>query len=455
MEVKEYITKLVTDSRRAQCEFELFSQEKTDEIVRAIAKTVYDNAESLALMAVEETGMGVYSDKIKKNKGKAKIIWNSLKGVQSKGILSRNEMTGITEIARPVGVVGAVTPCTNPIVTPMCNAMFALKGGNSIIIAPHPRSKKCSAETVRLINESISALDAPVNLIQIIDEPSVELSTELMRAVDVVVATGGMPMVKAAYSSGKPAYGVGVGNVQCIFDREIDYLSAVKKVIEGREFDNGIICSGEQTVILPAEKYRNIINMFVGEGCYYIEDEEGVKKITETIFPNGIMNKKLVGVTAVKVAETAGIKVPEHTRVIIIKAPLTGKTSPLSKEKMCPVISAYAYDDFADAVDMAQKNLDVEGRGHSISIHSDDMNHIEYAGQTLTVARVLVNQICSTMNGGSFLNSLTPTTTLGCASWGNNSISENFSHRHLLNIIKIAYPKPNAYIPADEEIWSL
>lgn len=454
MEAKEYITQLVSKSRAAQLEFEKFSQEKTDGIVRAIAKTVYDNAEPLARMAVDETRMGVYEHKIKKNQGKAKLIWNSLKGVKSKGIISRNEVTGITEIARPVGVVGAVTPCTNPIVTPMCNAMFALKGGNSIIIGPHPRSKKCSAETVRLINKSIAALGAPADLIQIIEEPTIELSGELMRMVDVVVATGGMSMVKSAYSSGKPAFGVGVGNVQCIFDRGIDYITAVKKVIEGREFDNGIICSGEQTVILPADEYDAIIKAFIDGGCFYIGDEAKAARLTATLFPDGVMNKNLVGVSAIKVAETAGINVPADTRVILVKAPSYGASSYLSKEKMCPVISVYAYDLFADAVLVTQCNLNVDGRGHSVSIHSDNRANIEYAAETLTVSRVLINQICSTMNGGSFQNSLTPTTTLGCASWGNNSISENFSHRHLLNIIKIAYLKPDAYIPTDEEIWS-
>jgi succinate-semialdehyde dehydrogenase len=336
----------------------------------------------------------------------------------------------------------------------MCNAMFALKGGNSIIIGPHPRSKKCSSETVRLINETITALGAPDGLIQIIEEPTIELSGELMRMADVVVATGGMPMVKSAYSSGKPAYGVGVGNVQCIFDRGIDYTAAAKKVIEGREFDNGIICSGEQTAILPADEYDAIIKAFIAGGCFYIGDEVTAAKITGTLFPDGVMNKNLVGVSAIKVAETAGIKVPPDTRVIMVKAPSCGSSSYLSKEKMCPVISVYSYDTFPDAVATAQANLNVDGRGHSVSIHSDNRVNIEYAAETLTVSRVLINQICSTMNGGSFQNSLTPTTTLGCASWGNNSISENFSHRHLLNIIRIAYLKPDAVIPADEEIWS-
>ncbi len=454
MDTKEFISDLINKSRKAQLKFEKFSQEKTDNIVRAAAFAIYENAELLARSAVDETRMGVYEHKVIKNKGKAKIIWNSLKGVPSKGILSRDLNSGITEIARPVGIVGAVTPCTNPIVTPMCNAMFALKGGNSIIISPHPRSKICSSAAVRLMNEALSKLGAPENLIQIIEEPTVELSNELMRQVDVVVATGGMPMVKAAYSSGKPAYGVGVGNVQCIIDSGIDYAEAVSKIIAGREFDNGIICSGEQTAILPEADYDKIISEFLSQGAFYIDDAEKVEKFTQKLFPGGIMNRDMVGVSAFSAAEKAGFDVPPQTRVILLKALSYGNGCLLSKEKMCPVISVYSYKSFDEAITCAQANLDIDGRGHSVSIHSDNTNNIEYAGKVLTVSRILVNQICSTQNGGAFINSLTPTTTLGCASWGNNSISENFSHRHLLNIIRIAQPKKNSYTPSDEEIWS-
>lgn len=454
MEAKDFVDELVARARKAQEEYEKFSQEQADAIVRACAKAVYDNAEYLARLAVDETRMGVYEHKIQKNKGKAKVIWNSLKGKKSVGILSRNEETGITEIARPVGVVGAVTPCTNPVVTPMCNAMFALKGLNAIIIGPHPRSKNTSYETVRLMNEAIAKLGAPKNLIQIIEEPTVELSSALMHAVDVVVATGGMPMVRSAYSSGKPAYGVGAGNVQCIFDRGIDLEKEIPMAVEGRAFDNGIICSGEQTAILPAEDYDKAVSIFVKNGCHYISSDEEVAKLTDTLFPEGVMNKKLVGVSALRIAEAAGIKVPDNTKVLLVKAPNYGKACLLSKEKMCPVISAYRYGDFSEAVAIAQANLNVEGRGHSVSIHSNNKENIEYAGERLTVSRLLVNQICSTMNGGSFYNSLTPTTTLGCASWGNNSISENFSYRFLLNVIRIAYRLDNAVIPTDDEIWA-
>ena len=265
-------------------------------------------------------------------------------------------------------------------------------------------------------------------------------------------------MVKAAYSSGKPAYGVGAGNVQCIIDRGVNYAEAAPKIIEGRRFDNGIICSGEQTIILPKEDYAEIIEIFVKNGCAYIEKPEDVEKLKKTLFTitetgGFAMNKNLVGQSAVKVAETAGITVPADTKVLLVKADCCGRGDCLSKEKMCPVISTYSYDSWEEAVATAQANLDVEGRGHSVSIHSENKDHIEYAANHITVCRVLINQICSTMNGGSFFNSLTPTTTLGCGSWGNNSISENFSYKHLINITRIAYQIPGAKAPSDEEIF--
>lgn len=451
---QEFMADLLAKARAAQAEFDAnFNQEQVDACVRAIAKVVYDNAEMLAKMAVEETRMGVYEDKIQKNKGKAKVIWNSLKGVKSMGILSESEETGLIEIARPVGIVGAVTPCTNPIVTPMCNSMFALKGKNAIIIGPHPRAKKCNWVVVNMMRDELAKLGAPVDLIQTMEEPSIERSALLMKSVDVVVATGGMPMVRSAYSSGKPAYGVGAGNVQCIIDRGVDIATTVPKIIAGRKFDNGIICSGEQTAICPKEQYDAIMAEFVKNGAFYVDDAETRQKFIDAIFPNGVMNKDLVGQSVAKVAAAAGVEVPEGTKVIIIKADGIGKETLLSKEKMCPVMAAFAYDTFEDAVAIAQANLNVEGRGHSVSLHTNNKDHARYAGLKLTVARVLVNQICSTMNGGALTNSLTPTTTLGCTSWGNNSISENFSHKFLLNVIRVAYEKADKRIPTDEEIW--
>ena len=447
------IDALIKKAKKAQLEYEKFGQEEVDRVVKALARVVFNNAEELAKMAVDETGMGIFEDKIKKNQSKARIIWHSLKGKKSVGIIEYNEESGIALVAKPMGVVCAVTPCTNPIVTPMCNTMFALKGRNSIIIAPHPRAKKCAGHIVDLFNEEIAKYNVPQDIIQVINEPSIELTNELMCKADVVVATGGMGMVKAAYSSGKPAYGVGVGNVQCIIDRDADIKDAVLKIITGRAFDNGIICSAEQTVIVPREKFEEVIKEFVKNNCYFINDAYEKKKLRDALFIEGVPNKDVIGQDAVKIAEIAQIKVPENIKVLIVETDGIGQADVLCKEKMCPVLAIIKCKDFKEAVKIAQTNLDYEGKGHSVSIHSNNKVNIEYAADNIKVSRFLINQICATMNGGSFFNGLAATTTLGCGSWGNNSISENLDFKHLINISRIAYYKKDAKVPTDEQLW--
>ena len=448
------ILQYVERAKRAQTEFERFDQTKTDAVVKALAKFVYDNAETLAKMAVDETRMGDYEDKVQKKKGKARIIWNALKGKQSVGVLRVLEQEGIIEIAKPMGVVAAVTPCTNPIVTPMCNAMFAIKAGNAIIIAPHPRAKGCAMFLNEAYRKILKELGAPEDLYQTLPAPSNEQTQELMRACDVVIATGGMGMVKAAYSSGKPSYGVGTGNVQCIFGSGIDYSKAVPKAIAGRIFDNGIICSAEQTVIAPKLDYDRIIAEFVKNGAYYIDDAETVNQMDERLFPGGTIAKEAVGQPIEKVAKLAGLSVPDGTKLIIVKPGGYGKNYVWSKEKIFAIMSAYEYGTWAEAIEIALANLKTEGIGHSVAIHSENKANIEYAGLNLPVSRVLVNQICATQNGGSFANSLNPTTTLGCGSWGNNSISENLFYTHLFNVTRVAGEKTDWRQPPDSEIWA-
>ena len=447
------IKNLIDKSRKAQAKFEKFSQEEVDKIVKALAKVVFDNAEKLARMAVEETRMGNVEDKVMKKLGKSRIIWNSLKGKKSVGILDYDKTTQIALVAKPMGIIGVVTPCTNPVVTPMCNAMFALKGRNSIIIAPHPRAKKCGKFTVDLFNEAIEKYNAPKDLIQIIEEPSKELTKELMEKVDVVVATGGMGMVKAAYSSGKPAFGVGVGNVQVIIDRDANIKEAVPKIITGRAFDNGIICSAEQTVMVPEEKFDEVVAEFEVHNCYFISDKDEKERLRKTLFTEGIPNKDVIGQDVTKIALLAQIKIPEGKKILIVETDGIGRDDVFCKEKMCPVLALTKYKDFKHAVEIAQTNLDFEGKGHSVTIHSNTKENIEYAGINLKVSRILINQICATSNGGSFFNSLAATTTLGCGSWGNNSISENLNYKHLINIIRIVYPIEGASMPKDEELW--
>ena len=453
MEAKEYVEGLVEKARAAQKQIENYTQEQVDALCREIARTVYDNAEMLAKMAVEETRMGIYENKVAKNKGTARVIWNDLKGKKSVGIINRYPEQGIIEVAKPMGVVAAITPTTNPIVTPMCNAMFAVKGRNAIIVGPHPRSRECSTKTVELINERLAKLGAPENLIQCVPEPTMEISGLLMKTCDVVLATGGPGVVKAAYSSGKPSYGVGAGNVQCILDDDVDYAKTVPMIIEGRIFDNGIICSGEQNAITPAAKADELIAEYKKNGGVLVDDPAQIDALREAMFPGGVMNKDLVGQSALKVAEAAGIKVPSDTRVLLVKAPAYGKEDYFSKEKMCPVMSLYTYNTWEEAIAIADANLAVEGRGHSVAIHSNNQEHIEAAAEVLPVSRFLINQVCATNNGGSLFNSLSATTTLGCGSWGGNTISENLSWKHLFNVSRIATVRPGAAAPTDEEIW--
>lgn len=453
MDEQKIIQEYIGRAQAAQKVLAGYTQEQIDRVVRAIGKTVYDNAAELAALAVEETGMGNLKDKTAKNQGKARMIWYDLKTKKSIGVLAEYPEKGLIEVAKPIGVIAAVTPSTNPVVTPMCNAMMAVKCADTVIVAPHPKAKKLTVRLKALWDEAFDRLDAPRDILQVIPEPSLTLTDALMHAADAVVATGGSSMVKAAYSSGKPSYGVGQGNVQCIFDRGIDIPSAVEETLAGRLFDNGIICAGEQTIIAPEEDYDAIIAEFVKRGAFYLDDENAIDRLRNLLFPGGKLYAPLVGKGILTIMEEAGIVVPEETKVVIVPRETAGKSELLSKEKMFPVMTAYRYRDWDEALEIAESNLAVEGRGHSLSLRSNDRAHILAAAQRIDVSRVLVNQICSTSAGGSFKNGLNPTTTIGCGSWGNNSISENFTYYHMMNRIRIAMVKPDWRQPSDEEIW--
>ena len=397
--------------------------------------------------------MGNVEDKYAKNKQKAGIVWNNLKGKKSRGILETDETTGITTVAKPMGVVAAITPCTNPIVTPMSNSMFALKCGNAIVITPHHKSVKCSTRVVEMMNEALAAEGYPENLIQILGEHSRENTRNLISSADVVVATGGAGMVNAAYSSGRPALGVGAGNVQCIIDEGYDYKEAVPKIIKGRSYDYGIICSAEQSVICPEKDFEDILKEFEANGCYVVRDPEELEKVRGALFDDGKPNRHSVGQSCGKVAELAGIQIPEGTRAIVAVAEGTGLTDLLGGEKMAPVISAYPDSDLDDGIRIAAENLEKDGKGHSVSFHSDSEEHIAKVGESLCVSRFVINQCSANSAGGSYFNGLNPTNTLGCGSWGHNSISENLNYHHLMNVSRIARFMPDNHVPTDEELW--
>ncbi|HUF72058.1 MAG TPA: aldehyde dehydrogenase family protein [Gammaproteobacteria bacterium] len=449
------IKTLVARARTAQAIYEKFSQEQVDAICRDMAKFVYDNAEKLARMAVDETGIGVYEDKILKKKGKARVIWNNLKDKKSRGVIGEDPETGLTLVAKPMGVVGAVTPVTNPVVTPMCNGMFALKAGNAVIFAAHPKAQKCTEYLTNEFMKIVRKHGGPDNLIQCVTNGSIDKTKELMASVDVVVATGGPAMVKSAYSSGKPSYGVGAGNVPVIIDRGVDLKAAVDKIVTGASFDNGIICSHEQFVLAPEDSYEETVRLFGETGKVWFTDDPGeVQKIRQTVFPDGQLNKDVVGKSPREVGRMAGIDVPESARLILVPAEGAGSDDLLAKEKLCPVIAILPYKEFAEAVQKAKANLLVEGAGHSAALHSNDDEHIRSAGLELPISRLVINQPSSLTAGGSLTNGFAPTTTLGCGSWGGNSISENLDYKHLMNVSRIGRVIEGKPVPTDEEIFS-
>ena len=450
MEIQEMVAK----AREAQAIFErTFNQNTVDAVVKATARVVFDNAEKLAKMAVEETKMGVYEDKVAKCRNKSKGVWYNLRGKKSMGILEIDERTDMITIAKPVGVVCGITPMTNPVVTPMSKIMFALKTKNAIIIAPHPKSKVCSSTTVHLIQEKLKTMGVPDYLVQVVEEPAIEKSQELMKTVDVVIATGGMGMVKAAYSSGKPSFGVGAGNVQVIIDTDVDFDKAANMIITGRAFDNGIICSGGQFFAYPKKDKEAVFAAFKKNGAYFVNEADKEKLLNFMFDEKGVINRNAVGQSPAVIAERAGISVPEGTRVIVAEAVGAGKADRICKEKMCPVMGCIGYDSFEEGLDMLETNLKMEGNGHTAAVHSNNQGHIIMAGETLTVSRVVVNAISSTTGGGAIQNGLAVTNTLGCGTWGNNSISENFTYKHLLNTTRIAPLCERIAIPSDEEMW--
>jgi succinate-semialdehyde dehydrogenase len=354
-----------------------------------------------------------------------------------------------------MGVVGAVTPVTNPIVTPMCNGMFALKAGNAVIFAPHPKAQKCTEHLTREFMKVVKAHGGPDNLVQVVMNGSIEKTQQLMKAVDVVVATGGPAMVKSAYSSGKPSFGVGAGNVPVIIDRGVNIKEAVDKIVAGASFDNGIICSHEQFVLAPEENYKETLKLFGDTGkVWFTEDPVQVQKLRELVFPGGQLNKDVVGKLPREVGAMAGIDVPATARLILLPAKGAGREDLLAKEKLCPVIAILPYKTFADAVAKAKANLLVEGAGHTAAVHSNDEEHIKSAGVDLPISRLVVNQPSSLTAGGSLTNGFAPTTTLGCGSWGGNSISENLDYKHLMNVSRIGKVITGKKVPTDEEIWA-
>ena len=453
--VHDYIESLVTRSRAAQKQFErnYNTQRAVDEVVRAAGKAVYDNARLLAEEAVAETGMGDLEGKMMKAQGVTLRNWNFMKGKPSVGVVDDFSEPGIRIIAKPVGVVGAVMPSTNPIATVAGNAMMALKGRNSIIIAAHPASARGSIHTTNIIREALKKIGAPEDLVLCIEEPSIAMTTELLHQVDVNVATGGAAMVKAVYSAGHPAFGVGQGNCQDIFDLDYpDFSLPAKMIVANRSSDRGVPCTGDQTVIVPAAREREMVVALQAAGAYIVEDQETIDRIRDTVFPTEAINRAVVGKSPAELGKLFGIDVPEDAKVICFKVNARGREDKLCKEILCPILRYTTYETFEEAVDIAVANLNYEGAGHSSAIWSKHQDHIDYAANLIPVGRFHVEQPTLGIN-----NAIAPPITIGCGSWGNNSISENLQYYHLLNVTRVTtqLPEPIFHTPEDWDNYEI
>lgn len=416
------------------------TQEEVDEITRVLAKVVNDNAEMLATMAVEETRMGNVKDKTIKCHMKSQLIWHDLKNKKTVGVIREDKENGLVEIAEPVGIVAALIPTTNPKVTAMSNAMFAVKGRNVIIMSPHPRALNTIKKTVELMNEAGAKVGLPENAIQLITDPSVEKTNELMAAVDVVLATGGSAMVKAAYSSGKPSYGVGPGNVPVIIDEGADIDAAVADIVTGKAYDNGLICASEQAIMIKPEMADAIKASFEKQGAYVIHDRDERRKLKSLMWIDGHLNPDIIGQSAVKIAEMAGIELPnDDIKILIVEEDKIAKDEVFSKEKMSPVLALYEYDTLPQAIDLSLAIINNGGIGHTAGIHTPNKDHAREFAMRMPASRVIVNACTATTAGGSKQNALIPTTTMGCGSWGNNSTSDNVSVEHLITIKRMAF----------------
>ena len=440
------LTETIARVRAAQKLFAAYTQEQVDKIFLAAATAANRSRISLAKMAAEETGMGIVEDKVIKNHYAAEYIYNAYKDTRTCGVIEEDPASGIRKIAEPIGVIAAVIPTTNPTSTAIFKTLIALKTRNGMIISPHPRAKKCTIEAARIVLEAAVAAGAPENIIGWIDAPSLELSNLVMAQCDLTLATGGPGMVKAAYSSGKPAIGVGPGNTPAIIDDSADILLAVNSVIHSKTFDNGMICASEQSVILLDSVYEAAKAEFLARGCYILKGEE-LDKVRDTILINGGLNAKIVGQSACAIARLAGVEVPENTKILIGEVESVELSEPFAHEKLSPVLAMYRAADFADALNKAERLVAEGGYGHTASVYLDTVtasHRLNAFADRMKACRILVNTPSAQGGIGDLYNfRLEPSLTLGCGSWGGNSVSENVGVKHLLNIKTVAERREN------------
>ena len=432
--------------RKAQAEFSTFTQEQVDKIFREAALALNNARIPLAKLAVQETGMGIVEDKVIKNHFASEYIYNQYKDTKTCGIIERDVAYGITKIAAPIGVVGAIIPTTNPTSTAAFKALISLKTRNGIIFSPHPRAKDCTIAAAKIALDAAEKAGAPKGLIGWIDEPSVELSNVLMKSVDIILATGGPGMVKAAYSSGVPAIGVGAGNTPVIIDTTAHIKMAVNSILLSKTFDNGVICASEQAVIIEESIYDEVKAEFAARGAYILKGEE-TDKVRNTIVIDGRLNANIVGQSANKIADLAGIKVPANTKVLIGEVESVELEEPFSHEKLSPVLAMYKTKSFEESLAKADRLVELGGLGHTSVLYADETlarTKIHQFGRQMKTGRTLINMPAAQGAIGDVFNfKLAPSLTLGCGSWGGNAVSENVGVKHLMNVKTVAERREN------------
>ena len=431
--------------REAQKIFSTYTQEQVDAIFKAAATAANKARIPLSRMAVEETGMGVLEDKVIKNHYAAEYIYNAYKNTKTCGVIEEDPVYGITKIAEPLGVIAAVIPTTNPTSTAIFKTLICLKTRNGIIISPHPRAKNCTAAAAKIVLDAAVAAGAPEGIIKCIDVPSLELTNKVMQDADCILATGGPGMVKAAYSSGKPALGVGPGNTPVIIDDTADVKMAVNSIIHSKTFDNGMICASEQSVTVLESVYKAVKEEFKYRGCYFLKKEE-LDKVRSTILINGALNAKIVGQKAATIAKMAGVEVPEETKILIGEVDSVDISEPFAHEKLSPVLAMYKAKTFDEALEKAAQLVADGGYGHtsSLYINVNEKEKMAKHAAMMKTCRILINTPSSQGGIGDLYNfRLAPSLTLGCGSWGGNSVSENVGVRHLINIKTVAERREN------------
>lgn len=442
----EKLEEAISRTRTAQQIFASYTQEQVDKIFLAAASAANKARIPLAKLAVEETGMGVIEDKVIKNHYASEYIYNAYKDIKTCGVIEEDKAYGVKKIAEPIGVIAAVIPTTNPTSTAIFKCLIALKTRNAIIISPHPRAKNSTIAAAKLILEAAVEAGAPEGIIDWIDIPSIEMTNMVMKEADIILATGGPGMVKAAYSSGKPALGVGAGNTPAIIDDSADILLAVSSVIHSKTFDNGMICASEQSVIVLENVYNAVKNEFSARGCYFLSPDE-TEKVRRTIIINGALNAKIVGQPAPKIASIAGVEVPSNTKILIGEVESVELSEEFAHEKLSPVLAMYKAKDFEDALNKAEQLIADGGYGHTSSIYLNEVTEtekIEQFSKRMKTCRILINTPSSQGGIGDLYNfKLAPSLTLGCGSWGGNSVSENVGIKHLINIKTVAERREN------------